>query len=264
MFGRAKIIMGLALLLLMPVAGADVLDEVMKSGKLRVGVSMFVPWTMQDKQGRLSGFEVDVAEKIAQDMGVKAEFKIYPWAEIIAALERGEIDMISAGMAITPARALRVNFTQPYAESGISMATNTALTSDIDSFAELNDKDIVITAVNETVAADLARRLFDKAKIKSVKTEAEAQRPVLKGEAHAYMATLAEAKFLALNHPEKIDVPLEKPLLTSKTGLAVKKGEQELLNFLNAWITAREADKWLPTAHKYWFNSLDWQAQVSR
>jgi len=113
------------------------------------------------------------------------------------------------------------------------------------------------------VAADLGLRLSANAKLKIFKTE-EAQKTLVDGSAHAYMATLTEARFLSLNHPNKIDIPLETPLLTSKTVLAVMKGKQGLLNFHDTWITARDADIWLATSQKYWFNGLEWREQVGQ
>ena len=73
------------------------------------------------------------------------------------------------------------------------------------------------------------------------------------------VASSPQPEFLALQHPGTLDLPLAKPLLSYKAGLAVKKGDQEWLNFLNAWVTARSADKWLSATHKYWFDSLEWQ-----
>ena len=66
---------------------------------------------MRDKEGGLIGFEVDLAKKLAEDMGVNVELRLYPWEQIIKALQDGEIDVIAGGMAITPERALQVNFT---------------------------------------------------------------------------------------------------------------------------------------------------------
>ena len=257
-------IVTLCLLLLAGWAQADTLQDVLKSGKLRVGVSLFVPWTMQDKDGKLSGFEIDVAEKIAQDMGVQPEYKIYKWENIINGLENNEIDIIVAGMAITPARALRINFSRPYAESGVAIVTNTKMTRNIKKLKAMNDADIVFATVTDTIAHDLAKRLFNNAQINAFQTAAEAEKAVLEGKAYAYIASTTEARFLALQHPKTVDLPLQKPLLMSKAGLAVNKGEQDWLNFLNAWVTAREADKWLSATHKYWFGSLDWQEQVQQ
>ena len=124
---------------------ADVLDEIIERGTIRVGVAEFVPWTLKNKAGELVGFEIDVAKKIARDMGVKPEFKVYVWEDIIPAVQKGEIDIIAGGMAITPARALKVNFSRPLARSGgVGLATNTRMTFEIESLKQLDSPEIVI------------------------------------------------------------------------------------------------------------------------
>lgn len=255
----------LLLALLGTAAQADVLGDILDRGTLRVGVSPFAPWMIEGEDGTLSGFEIDVGNKIARDMGVRAEFLNYKWEDIIPALERGEIDMIAAGMAITPGRALRISFTQGYSDAGISLATNTPLTRNIGRLEELDAEGIVIAVVKDTVSVGVAERLFDQAETRTFESVAAAQQAVLDNEAHAYVGATPLPKFLSLQHPDKVDMPLQKPLLEFKTGMGVRKGEQELLNFLNAWITARTADKWLAATHRYWFDSLEWRkAKASR
>jgi len=247
-------------LLLLPIpAIADALDDILDRGSIRVGVSLFTPWAMKDKSGQLSGFEIEVAKKLAAEMGVQPDFKVLPWSEIIGALQRGDIDVVISGMAITPRRALQLNFTRPYAESGAALATNTALTKDVRDLEDLNSPTFVVVTVAKTLGSDVAKLVFDKADLKVVATNAEAEEMVLEGNAHAYVASTIETAFLALDHPDKIDLPLSKPLLASVSGMGVRKGEQELLNFLNAWVTARTADKWLSATHKYWFKTLKWR-----
>ena len=68
--------------------------------------------------------------------------------------------------------------------------------------------------------------------------------------------------FLALANPDIIDVPTARPLLASRAGFAVNKGDPDFLAFLNAWIEARDADTWLPTTANYWFKSLRWQERL--
>ena len=202
---------------------ADVLDDVLDRGTLRIGVSEFVPWTMKSKSGELIGFEIEIARKIASDMGVTPEFKVYPWEKIIPALQNGEIDVIAGGMAITPARALKVNFSRPLAESGVSLATNLKRTENIASLKELNNELTVITVVADTLAHSVARTFFDQADIKVFASSDLAEQEVLEDRAHVYLATVAEINFLALMHPDTLDVPMSEPLMASKEGLAVKK-----------------------------------------
>lgn len=260
--GLLRGVMSLFALLITATALGDVLDDVLERGTIRFGVAEFVPWTMRSKSGELIGFEIDVAKKIAADMGVKPEFKVYVWGDIIPALQRGDVDVVAGGMAITPGRALQVNFSRPLAEDGVGLATNTAMTRQIKTLEELNDPDIVIATVDGTLALNVSQTLFDRASVKSYPAAAAAEKEVIEGRAHAYLASLAEAKFLALKHSGKIDLPIAEPLIASNEALAIKKGEQELLNFLNAWVTARQADRWVETTHDYWFETLDWAAET--
>jgi len=236
---------------------ADTLDTILERGSIKVGVSLFEPWTMQDEAGTLSGYEVDVANSIAQDLGVEAEFIVYNWEDIIPALQQGEIDIIG-GLAVTPARALKVSFSQPYADSGVSLATNIKATKNINRIDQLNDPDITIAVISKTASHDITMNMFEKANIQTFTTVDQAAQAVLSGKAHAYIGSSPQPEFIALRHAKEIDIPLSKPLVSYKAAFGVAKDEQELLNFLNAWIIARTADLSLPTMHKHWFNSLDW------
>jgi len=258
----ATAIVGLALATgTLPAAGRD-LQDVRNSGTLRVGVTLFAPWAARGADGALVGFEVDVARQLATDMGVKAELLTYDLERLIPALESGEIDLIAAGLAITPERALHVNFSNPYAESGITLATHLGRTAGVDDIAALNDAAVTIAAVEDSVAVALARRLWPRARLTVFASPEAAGEALLAGEVHGYLEDEPVPTFLALEHPTVIDVPTARPLLASRVGFAVNKGDPDFLAFLNAWIHAREADTWLPTTASYWFKSLRWRERV--
>ncbi|MEO1773589.1 MAG: transporter substrate-binding domain-containing protein [Pseudomonadota bacterium] len=254
----------LALLLtLLPLPGAaGVLEEVVERGTLRVGVSTFVPWTFRSVDGTLEGHEIDIVERIAGDIGVEAELVEVPFSEIMDRLNAGEFDMIAAGMAITPARAMQIGFTQPYFFSGITLATNKSATADLESLADVNSAEIKIAVVAETFSASLGARLFDEAEIVAFDTADAAQAAVLSGEAPIYLASEPEANFFALENPDAIDVPLSEPLVRSSAGFGVRKDAHEWREFLNAWIVAREADLFLSSTYDFWFESIEWTARV--
>ena len=243
-------------------ADADVLNDILDRGTIRIGVAEFAPWTIKTKSGDLIGFEIEVARKIASDMNVKPEFIVYEWEKIIPALQQGEIDVIAAGMAITPGRALQVNFSQPLAQTGIGLATNMEKTKNVSALRHLNDSRIVISVVADTLAQSVARTFFENAEINVYPTSNLAEDAILSGRAHAYVATVPEVNFLALQNARKVDLPIAEPLIASSEALAVMKGEQEFLNFLNAWVVARQTDKWLGTTRDYWFKTIDWVPDV--
>ena len=255
-----KFILCLLLLVSIQSAQADTLANALKDGVLRIGVSIYEPWVMKNKDGELYGYEIQVAEQLAKDLGVKADFHVVEWEELIRALNDDKIDIIISGMAITPQRALMVNFSHPYGDSGVSLAANVQQTKDIKSLKELNTPNVTLGVVADTVSDPVAHSIFDKANIKKFVKNDDAVKALLEGDIHALIEASPVPKFLALEHPDIIDAPLSKPLLSYKAGMAVNKGEQEFLNYLNAWITARDAEGWLPAKHMHWFDSLDWKS----
>ena len=247
-----------------PLAQADAMDDILKRGTLRVGIAEFVPWAMPAKRGGHVGYDIDLGVKIARDMDVRAEFKVYEWKDIIPALEAGEVDMISAGIVITPQRALRITFTAPVALSGAGITTNTHMTKDVDNLQQLNDPDIVIATITDTFSEGVARTVFDKAEIHSHGDKDDAEKEILAGRAHAYVSSLPAVQFLVTNNSDTIDLPLTDPIVGWAEALAVQKGEQELLNFLNAWVTAHKADRWLNVTREHWFESREWMQELKR
>jgi polar amino acid transport system substrate-binding protein len=86
-------------------------------GTLRWGGDMQggEPYVFQDaKDGRLVGFEVDIAEALARRLGVRAEFVQNDWAMLVPGLERGNFDVAMNGIEVTDARRGRVAFSRPY------------------------------------------------------------------------------------------------------------------------------------------------------
>jgi len=242
----------------------DIFYSILKKGEITVGVSLLPPWVMKNRKGTLVGFEIDIARQLASDMGVKVKFKQYPWQQLIPALKKGEIDIIASGLSITPARALKINFSQPYHSSGYSLVSNLELTRDFTSIKDLNDEKVYIAAMEGTVSAELVRKIFPRAKIDLRKDEKDIASAVINGSVHALVASSPIPEFISLRHPSKVDLPLKKPLLVTHEAFAVRKGNQEMLNYLNSWITAHKADDWIKSSHKYWFKSLKWQRHLEK
>ena len=99
----------------------SVLDTIKERGVMKVGLGIFVPWAMKDKQGELVGFEIDVAKSIAEELGVEIEFIPTAWDGIIPALLAKKFDIIISGMSITEERKKKLNFSDPYASSGFGI-----------------------------------------------------------------------------------------------------------------------------------------------
>jgi len=239
-------------------AAAGSLQQVLRAGELRVGISLAAPWAMRE-DGEFRGFEIDVARKLAADMGVEPVFLRYDHDALVRAIESGEIDLIAAGFVITPERALHVNFSQPYQIGGIGIATNIESTAAIARLEELNHPDFTVAAVEGSVAADIAQRILPRARLQAFGDETAAIDSLVAGLVDIYLEEEPLPQYLALEHPATIDVPVSRPLVETRSAFAVARGDPDFLAFLNAWIEAREADTWLPTTEQYWFRSLQWR-----
>jgi polar amino acid transport system substrate-binding protein len=239
------------------------LEQVIDKNVLRVGFSTFVPWAMKDKKGDFTGYEIDVAEKLAADMGVRLELVPTKWSGIIPALLTGKFDIIIGGMGITPARNLKVNFSDPYEFSGMSIVANQKLAAGRSGLGAFNDPELTVVARIGTTAAAAAKKHLPEAELRLFDDEGQALQEVLNNRAAAMVSSQPFPEFQTIKYSEKLFLPLAGQTFTKEPiGFAVRKGDPDFLNYLNNWIRVRNADGWLQERHSYWFTTRDWKSQI--
>lgn len=238
------------------------LEQVLQRGTLRVGFSTFVPWAMQDKRGEFVGFEIDVARRLAQDMGVKIVFEPTQWSGIIPALLTGKFDVIIGGMSIQPQRALKVNFTVPYEYSGMSLVAGKKFAGKMKTLADFNRPEVILAMRQGTTAVEAAKKHMPKAQVKLFDNEAQTIQEALNGRATAVVASDPFPAFQALKNPDKLYLPVAKPFTKEPIAFAVRKGDPDFLNFLDGWIRMVEDEGWLAERHNYWFRTNAWKGLV--
>ncbi|WP_237212703.1 transporter substrate-binding domain-containing protein [Ruegeria lacuscaerulensis] len=248
-----------------PAAAEGVIEEIQKRGKLRVGMSTFVPWAMRDKDGNLIGFEIDVATKVAEDMGVEVEFVPTAWSGIIPALIAKKFDIIIGGMSITPQRNLTVNFTAPYAHSGQQMASNTELAGGFTSLDDYNDTSVTIACRRGATPCNFAADRFPKATLRKFDDDAQAFQEVVNGNAHAMISSAPKPRFWSDAHSDKVFVANDgENLSRGNEAFALRKGDPDALNFFSNWILVNTANGWLQETHDYWFkDQSEWKDMVA-
>ena len=244
------------------VAQESIIETIQKQGVIRVGMSTFVPWAMKDKKGNLVGFEIDVARKLADDMGVKIEFVPTAWSGIIPALLTGKFDVIIGGMGITPKRNLKVNFTIPYDYSGMSMVAHKVRAKGFTSLDDFNKKDVSVAARMGTTAEQAARKYMPNATLKLFENEGQALQELNLGRVHAVVSSAPMPIFHALKYPDKLFVPLKENFTREPIGFAIRKGDHDALNYLNNWVLNMHAQGFLKEKKAYWFESRKWEDLV--
>ncbi len=243
-------------------AQESTIEQALKRGVLRVGFSTFVPWAMQDKDGNFIGFEIDVATRLAKDMGVEVEFVPTKWSGIIPALLTGKFDVIIGGMTITQERNTKVNFTRPYYHSGMSMVAHKELAQGFSSLQDFDKPEVVIVARQGTTAAQAAKKFMPKAEVRPFDEEPLALQELLNGRAHAFVSMAPLPATQALKNPDKLFLPLRENFTQEPNGFAVRKGDIDTLNYFDNWILSVQLEGWIKERYQYWFESLDWEDRL--
>ncbi|NNL77524.1 MAG: transporter substrate-binding domain-containing protein [Desulfobacterales bacterium] len=236
------------------------IEQIAKRGVIKVGMDVFVPWAMKNKKGELIGFEIDIAKKLAKDMGVKVEFVPTKWSGIIPALTTGKFDALIGGMTITTQRNLKVNFTRPYyyTEQGLMAHKKKAAGFKVSDF---NRPDVTIAARLGSTAAIAAKQQFPKAKIRLFDDEPAAVQELRNGNVHAMVSAQPLPSSMALEYPDTIMV-YDEVMMLEAIGIGVRKGDHETLNLINNWIEINRNNGWIQGRYAYWFKSKDWKNQI--
>lgn len=240
----------------------NMVESVINKGTIRIGTSTFVPWAMKDKKGDLIGFEIDVAERLAKDMGVKAEFVPTQWSGIIPALLTGKFDIIVGGLGITPQRNLKVNFSIPYDHTGMSIAANRELAKGFDSIDDFNRPDVTLVVRMGSTSAAAVKKYMPLAQLRQFDDESQAVQELLNGRAHGFVSSAPLPAFQALKHPDKLFLPLKENFTMEPIAFAIRKGDFDSYNYLNNWITVVTAEGWIQERKHYWFEANEWQDRI--
>ncbi len=241
----------------------SVIEEVQDRGTLRVGLGLFEPWSACNADGELIGFEIDVATKVAEDMGVGVEFARTNWNYIISELIAEEFDVIISGMTILPERNLRVNFTSSYNSTGIYLVANTEKTADLETLADFNSSSVTIATRRGASSIPAIENTFPDAMLLLFDTDNEVLQAVVAGDAHAAAAFATTRNTWVEANSETLHLPSEEPFASEVLAIAVRKGDLDTLNFFNSWIAVNQANGWLEQRRQYWFEGREWEDQVA-
>lgn len=241
----------------------SVIESIKEEGVIKIGLSIFRPWSMRDLNGELVGFELDVGRELAKDMGVEVEFVPTSWDGIIPALVSGKFDVIISGMSITPQRNLTVAFSDPYAFSGMTILANTAMTDGF-TLEDYNSPDVTFAARRGATPATVIASMFPEAELLLFDEDGAATQEVLNGNAHATMATEPDPSDQARLYPDTLSVPFAQTFQAAGEAFAFRKGDPDAENFFNNWIGTKMRTGWLQERNDYWFRGQDWQASVAQ
>lgn len=235
------------------------LAQIKASGELRIGCeAAYVPFTYR-QDGKIVGYDVDLAEVLCKSLGVKPNFIDTAWAGVIPSLYAKKFDVIMSSMSYTKERLERVAFSIPYAEASQALLVRAADAATIKSGADLNNKTVAVKLgspgqiLQERINAGL--KTAGGAGFKELRTfddHPSAYVALAQNRVDGVLNTLATLAMVLKDAPGRYAIV--KGLGSDNwAGIAARKEDTELVAWLNTELGKLRADGTLFQLQEKWF-----------
>ncbi len=238
--------------LLLPRANAQSsLDSIRQRGELIIATDATYP-PFEYKEGeKLIGFDIEIGNEIARELGVKVRWTPMAWSGVLGALESRKCDLIISGVTITEERKKTTAFSRPYFPSGQTIARRKGDMS-VSKLADLKDRRVSVQ--EETTGQYALQKLgVPKDHINRFDKLEDGLTDVVNSKSDAAVADLPALKeSLRKGYPQ---LELTGGLFTSEyVGVWMRKGEPQLRDAINRALGTILVDGRYARIYKYWIH----------
>jgi cyclohexadienyl dehydratase len=235
-------------------AQQSTLQKVLASGTLRVGTTGdYNPMTIFDTAtSTYKGYEIEAAQKLAADLGVKVEFVRTDWKTLIQGLTSDKYDILMSGTSFSVARLKVVAFSQPY---NTYYMVGLALKERADKFKswdDVNKKEVRVAVTLGTNFEGIAREVLPHSTLVRIEAPAREYQEILAGRSDIGLTSSTEAAGLIKTYPNLRIVLADAKFGKQVHGYMVRQGDPTWLAYINGWLNLREADGTLPAIRAKW------------
>ena len=246
-------------LLSLSLVSQSTLSIIKARGELKVGLTATQPpYAMMANDSTIIGFEIDIAQKIADKMGLKLKLVKLNFSDLITALTEGEIDVIMSGLTITAERNMEIAFVGPYHSSGMSILTFAQVYADAESPEDLNKGSVKIAALKGSTSEAYVKEYMPKAKLISAENYEDAIELLNKDKAGLLLSGNAIIRYTMFRNPDSGYVTLEEAFNYEPIGLGVMPNDYLLVNLLQNIINEMRENGELESLENYWFWDDEW------
>ncbi|BBK34864.1 amino acid ABC transporter substrate-binding protein (PAAT family) [Stella humosa] len=224
-------------LLLLPfmtlTAAAGALDDIVKRGTVKVGIDLGVPpYGLTDAQQKPAGYDVEVAEMLAKDLGVKLEIVPLTGPNRVPFLLTNKVDVVVATFGITPQRALSVSFSNPYV--ALSLVVLGPKDKPIADMASTKGMKVGITR-GTTQDLDFTRLAPEGSQIIRFEDDATTTAALLSGQVDIIATADLLAIEIAKRNPAK-NLDIKYTIRLSPGAIGVRRGDADFLQWVNTFV----------------------------
>ena len=220
--------------------------ETVTDGKLTVATSPdFAPYEFyaidEDGTPSLAGFDMALAQYIADYMGLELEVVTVDFDGVLTELQTKSVDLGMAGLSPDPVREAAMDFSDIYYEGGQSLVTVKDNADTYNSTDAVNDPSVSVGAQTGSIQLDLAQKNSPDADIVSLPKVTDIISELLAGKLDAAYIETDVAKSYQKNYPD-LEIVADVPYDVVGSSIGVSKGNAELLAAVNEAIAAAKAD----------------------
>ncbi|KTT24197.1 transporter substrate-binding domain-containing protein [Pseudacidovorax intermedius] len=240
-------------------AAGTTLAQIKASGELRIGCeAAYVPFTYR-LDGKIVGYDVELADLLCKPLGVKPNFIDTAWAGVIPSLYAKKFDVVMSSMSYTKERLERVGFTVPYAEASQALLIRAADADKIKTTADLNGRTLAVKLgspgqiLQEKIAASL--KSAGGSGFKEVRTfddHPSAYVALAQGRVDGVLNTLATLAMVLKDAPGKYAI-VKGMGGDNWAGIAARKEDTELIAYLDTQLAALKANGAIYQLQEKWF-----------
>ena len=246
-----------------PAAPDTHIQQILARGTLRVGVSADLPpLALRDRQGRIVGFEIDIVQALADAMGLELSLEVRPFPDLLPALERGETDMVIAGLTMTPERNARVAFAGPYFVSGMSLLTRNREISEVQEIRALDVAGRRYAVLDGTTSETFARELLGQAQIIATPDYEGAVQLLLDGKVDALLAEQLICSLETWRRPDAGLIAPANAFTVEPFGIALPPDAPLWLNLVENYLDTLDHTGMLASFKAKWLADGAWMEQL--
>ena len=242
----------------MAASAGPVMDRIIKKGELVVGTSgAQPPMTATTKKGELIGLDVDIAKAMADALGVKVKFVSMPFAKLLPALEKNQVDMILSGMTMTPKRNQKVAFVGPYYVSGKGILAVAEKYAALQQAKGLDTQEVTVATLKDSTSQKFTETLISKAKLILTNSYEEAIDLLPKGKIDVIVADYYFCALTACRYQDKGLIAGKSPLTFEPLGIAMNE-DTLLINWVQNFLNILQGSGQLKEMGEKWLTGGSW------
>lgn len=225
----------------------NTIDKIQKRGKLLIGIKdNLPPLGFRDRNGNLSGLEIDIARELAKELNLPIELVPLKNRDRLSALQNNQVDLAIAQITITNNRSRLVDFSLPYyTDSTIAIAQRDFTTQEL-------RQPVAIAVLKNSAAIAVIQSQFPKAAIIGASSYQDGLDALQSGKVKAFVGDRSSLTQWLTEHPDYVIVG--QPLAVHSLAIALPRGLQHLdfRDRVFAVVEKWRKNGWLTDRVKYW------------